>query len=318
MHLPAIAILSLALANVAMSEPEGTAGPSPLENVIDRLLSERDSANALQEAIAEARKLQVSEQAILEARFLFHVDRQEDDAIAALLPEFMKRRDDFKIGDSVIFAVKEDWHAVVEYVQAIAALKNGNKAAFKTHITEAFWLSPRQASAFAPHIDRLRLEETMSAVKINFETKLSPLLGGDAVTLKDLSKNKKATVLHFWSPAGQEAEASLATFVIAAKVLEEKGMAVISISPDGSAKILTDGKNLLAKLGPQVPGAWLLDPKENSLSQQLRVQSLPVFVLISDDGKILFNGDPSDDALWEALKKIDPQIARPELPKEQE
>ena len=68
--------------------------------------------------------------------------------------------------------MKEDWLAVIEYVQAIAALKKGDKAAFKTHITEAFWLSPRQASAFAPHIDRMRLEEAMRAVKIDFETKL--------------------------------------------------------------------------------------------------------------------------------------------------
>ena len=37
-----------------------------------------------------------SEQAILEARFLYHVDRREDDAIAAMLPEFLKQQEHFK------------------------------------------------------------------------------------------------------------------------------------------------------------------------------------------------------------------------------
>jgi hypothetical protein len=305
----------VALAEITDTPDESAnAGGSRREVALDHLLSERSSDQALEAVIADARKIGITEQAILEARFLYRVDHREDDAIAGMLPEFLKQRELFKIEDSVIFSVKEDWLAVIEYVQAIASLKKGDKDAFKTHITEAFWLSPRQASAFAPHIDRMRLEESMRAVKIDFETKLTALGGGDAVALKNLMVEKKAMVLHFWSPASRECEASMSDFAITAKALIEKGVAVVSILRDDSPKLLADARVMIHPLGMNPPGAWLIDQPGNPLARDLRLQALPVFVLISNEGRVLFNGDPSDDGLWDALKKIDTGIIRPESP----
>lgn len=313
--LPLFAVLAAAAAETTAppEEPE-IAGGSPREVALDNLLSERDSDKALEDVIAAARKNGVSGQAILEARFLYHVDRREDDAIAAMLPEFLQQREVFKIEDSAIFSVKEDWLAVTEYVQAIASLKKGDKGAFKSHITEAFWLSPRQASAFAPHIDRMRLEEAMHAVKIDFETKLAALGGGDAVALKTLMADKKAMILHFWSPASRECEASLPDYAITAKTLGNKGIAMISMLPGDPPEILTNARTAIQPLGLNPPGAWLVDQKEKPLARDLRVRTLPVFVLVSNEGLVLFNGDPADDGLWDALKKIDPQIIRPQSP----
>jgi hypothetical protein len=304
MRIPAVCLSLFAVLAVA-------AAGTPREDALDNLLSERDSAQAFAAVIEAARKTGVTEQAILEARFLYHIDRREDDAIAAMLPEFLKQREVFKIQDSAIFGVKEDWLAVVEYVHAIASLKKGDKDAFKSHITEAFWLSPRQASAFAPHIDRMRLEDAMQAVKIDFETRFVALGGGDAVVLKNLVADRKAMLLHFWSPASKECEASLPDFLITAKALGEKGIAMVSLLPEDSPEILTSAREMIRPLGVNPPGAWLIDQKENPLARELRVQTLPVFVLVSNEGRVLFNGDPADDGLWDALKKIDPQIIRP-------
>lgn len=307
----------IGLAVAQNTEPPNEAregGASPREIALDHLLSERDSQKELDAAIAAAKKSGIGEQAILEARFLYHVDRREDDAIAAMLPDFLKQNGSFKTEDSAIFSIKEDWLAVIEYVQAIAALKKGDKNAFKSHITEAFWLSPRQASAFAPHIDRMRLEEAMRSVRIDFETKLLPLDGGDAVSLKSLMTGKKAMVFHFWSPASRESEGTLPDYAITAKALGEKGIAMVSLMPGSPATILTDAAKALKPLGPNPPGAWLMDRMENSLAQELRVQTLPVFVIVSNEGRVIFNGDPSDDGLWDALKQIDPQLIRPDSP----
>ncbi len=297
MRLPSSVLLLFVLASSALAQTPpaadpGDAGGGSREVALDNLLSERDSAKALDDAIAAARKSGISEQAILEARFLYHVDRREDDAIAAMLPEFSKQRDAFKIEDSAIFGVKEDWLAV----------------------TEAFWLSPRQASAFAPHIDRMRLEESMRAVRIDFDTKLAALGGGDAVALKKLMDGKKAMLIQFWSPASRECEASLPDYAITARALGEKGIAMVSLLADDTPKILTDSRAMILPLGPKPPGAWLVDDKEKPLARDLRVQALPVFALISNEGRVLFNGDPTDDGLWDALKKIDASIARPESP----
>ena len=233
MRFPAAAISLLAMLSLATAETKdtpresGSPDHSLREVALDNLLSERDSTDAFEVVVKAARENGIAEQAILEARFLYHVDRREDDAIAAMLPAFLKQQEIFKIEDSAIFGVKEDWLAVTQYVQAIASLRKGDKDAFKSHITEAFWLSPRQASAFAPHIERLRLEESMRAVKIDFETRLIPLAGGDAVSLSSLMQDKKAMILHFWSPASRECEASMPDFLITAKALVENGVAVV-------------------------------------------------------------------------------------------
>jgi hypothetical protein len=319
MRFSAAVMSLLALLSVVTAETKdrpreaGSPNPSPREVALDNLLSERDSAGALETVVKAARENGIKEQAILEARFLYHVDRREDDALAAMLPEFLKQQELFKIEDSAIFGVKEDWLAVTEYVHAIASLKKGDKDAFKSHITEAFWLSPRQASAFAPHIDRLRLEESMRGVKIDFETRFIPLAGGDAVSLTSLMRDKKALILHFWSSASRECEASMPDFVITAKTLAEKGVAVVSILPDSKPETIAAAREMVRSLGPEAPGAWLLDQKENPFARELRVQTLPVFVLVSNEGRVLFNGDPSDDGLWDELLKLDPLITRPEM-----
>lgn len=301
-------------AAVTLAAAQPTPNVSQREIALDQLLSERGTTEALAQVIAEARKSGVSEQAILEARFLYHIDRGEDEAIAKLLPDFIKLRDAFEVEQSAIFGVKEDWLAVTEYVRAIAALMKDDKAAFKTHITEAFWLSPRQASAFAPHIERLRLEESMREVRIDFKTRLTALDGGQPVALHALMDGQKAMILHFWSPASRESVASLPDYAATAATLAGHGIAMVSILPDDSPQLLTDARAALQPLGPKPPGAWLLDRKKNPLARELRVLNLPLFVLLAADGSVLFNGEPFDNNLWQALSKIDPWISRPEAP----
>ena len=318
MRIHAAAIPLIATLATLMAQPKSqdsalaSVGIAAKEAALDDLLSERESITALDATIDAARKSGVSEQAILEARFLYHVDRGEDEAIAAMLPEFLNRRDAFKLEDSAIFGVREDWLAVIEYVQAIAALEKGDKDAFKQHITEAFWLGPRQAAAFAPHIERLRLEESMKSVKIDFTSALSPLDGGAPVVLGTLIDGKKAMLLHFWSPKSRECEAAMPDFVKTAAVLASNGIAVVSMMPPGSPETLVRARTMILPYAGSHCGAFLVDSVETTLSRDLRIQNLPNMVIVSPDGGILFNGDPTDDAFWDALKKIDARITRPE------
>lgn len=310
---PSLAALLL-LTAIAGPQASADSQATSREVALDNLLAERESDQAFQAVVADARKNGISEQAILEARFIYHVDRNEDDAIAALLPEFTKLQDSFRVEDSAIFSVKEDWLAVCEYVRAIVAVKKGDKAAFKSHITEAFWLSPRQASAFAPHIERMRLEEAMQQVTIDFNTRLKSLIRGDSIALQSLMTDQRAMVLHFWSPASRECQESMADFITTAKELSQRKITCVSIMPEDSPELLTNARSMIEPLGAGAPGAWLIDRKEQPLAAELRIQKLPSFVLISNEGKILFNGEPVDDGFWDALKGIDPQVRRPASP----
>ncbi len=289
------------------------AGLPPKRAALERMLSERESDESFERTVAEARKHGIHEQAILEARFLYLVDRRDDAKLAEMLPLFLERRDKFRLADSEIFAVQEDWLAVVEYVQAIAALRRNDRDAFKKHITEAFWLSPRQGSAFAPHIDRLRLDDAMRQVQIDPSTKLESLLAAEPVEIGAIMKDRKALLLHFWSPWSRECEASMPDFKVVAIELAKNGVAVASLIAEATPEVIGDAREMIAALGSPPPGLWLRDREKVSLHRTFRVQSVPTMVLISPDGRVLFNGHPSEDRLWEALSRVAPDIARPSL-----
>ena len=315
-----LACLSLGalLAADLPTKPSTAPDRAQREAALEQLLAERESPATLQAAIERARKAGVSEQAILEARFLFQVDRHDDDAIAAMLPEFRKQNESFKLDDSEIFATKEDWLATYEYVQALAALKSGDKAAFKQHITEAFWLSPGQGAAFAPHIERLRLNEAMRSVKIDFAAEFIPMNSTTAESLKKNLGDNQAMLLHFWSPWSSEGEAGMVDFATTAKALAAHRIAVVSILPEDSPKLLSDARESIKNIGKSTPGSWLIDHQQQPLHRTLRVQSFPTMVLVATDGTILFNGDPAADELWTALQKVAPKLRRPALPDDSE
>ncbi len=301
----------LPLSELLTERPESA---SPKDEAIEQLLSERESPQAFDKAVANARKQGVSEQAILEARFLFQVDRHDDVALVALLPEFSKRRDSFRPKDSAIFAVKEDWLAVIEYLQAVEALRKDDKAAFKQHITEAFWLSPRQAAAFAPRIERLRLSEVMRDVRLDLQAELPGLLSPKLIKLASLlADGRKGLVLHFWSPWARECTDTTDDFVATARLLDQHQFAVASVLAEDATDLLADARKLAESLPKDLPCRWLLDRKTEPLATLFRVQSLPLVVLVHPDGHILFNGDPVDDEFWNQLHSIDPKLERPHL-----
>jgi len=289
---------------------------SPRAAAVEHMLTERESPAALDKAIAEAKKQGASEQSQFEARFLFLVDRNDDEGIAALLPEMLKRKDSFKLEDSEIFAVKEDWLAVVEYVQAVDTMKKGDSEGFKKHILEAFWLSPRQGAAYAPHIEKMRMQEAMKDLHYEFNQEFEPLKGKQKVKLKEVVAGRKAVLFHFWSPWSRECENTMPDFAAAAKVFEAHGIAVISVVSEDEPKLLEEGRTMVAKLGEHPPGTWVRDDEKQPLDRLFRVQGIPVMVLLSPEGHVLFNGSPGDDALWKALAAISPDIKRPSLPDE--
>lgn len=283
---------------------------SSKEVATERLLSERSSPEALESVIKEARRQNISEQAILEARFVFHVDRNEDAHLVALLPEFLKHEESFKLEDSEIFATIEEWQAVIQYVKALAALQQGDKAGFKSHITEAFWLSPKQGNAFATHIDRLRAEEALSSMKIDFSESFKSITEDQSASLSSIIGDSKALLLQFWSPQSGECEASLPDFTKITAELLPQGVAVATVILEHSQSAIADTRKMI---GSKPPGTWLADHDLNSLSSRMRIQNVPTYILISKDGHVMAFGTADQKDLWETLSKLNPSIKQPEL-----
>ena len=304
-------ILAAVLATSLIASAETGSPGTRLDGAVETMLSVRESDARLEQAIADARKLGAGDQSIIEARFLYHVDRREDAKLAAMLPSMLEQAERFRIEDSRIFAFEEDWLAVVEYVKSIAALEEGDRAKFKKHITEAFWLSPQQGAAFAPHIERVRLAEAMKRIRIDFGLELTDL-NGRPVSLGQLRKDSKAVLLHFFSPWSRECEEGIEDLRSVTDELRKHSIPVIGLVGEGGPEAVEETSELLEALEKPAPGAWLVDHQEKPLARLLRIQSAPTMILVESSGKILFNGHPSDDLLWKELAEVAPECRRPE------
>jgi hypothetical protein len=100
-------------------------------------------------------------------------------------------------------------------------------------------------------------------------------------------------------------------FIATAGLLASSGIAVVSLLPDGTSALLADAGEMIQPHGGKPCGAWLIDPKRESLAREMRVQNLPTMIIASTEGTVLFNGNPADERFWETLNKIDARLTRP-------
>lgn len=276
----------------------------PKEAAMDVLFSIPETPDALEAAVAEAKKQGVPEQTILEARFLYHVEHKSDQGIIDLLPIWEKQTNQFSLDQSEIFATKEDFLAVVEFARALKSLQEDKRDDFKKHITEALWLSPSQASAFTPYIESLRLSEHIKKTQIDLAQEVPDLHSGKMLSLKNALASNRALLLHFWSPWSPDCETSINDLSAITDTLAKEKVALASLLIDGRTEILTEAKEFLKGQEHPLPGPQLLDRTKNSLASQLRVTDMPTLVLLSPEGKILFHGKPTSPQLLEKISAL--------------
>ena len=287
--------------------------PAAEEEKLIQALFECENENALQEAITAAHKAGIPRQAILEARFLFLVDQEDFAAVAPLGPVLKEQKASFRIDDSIIFSVEEEFFSIVEYCYALGALEKGDLTGFKRHITEAFWLSPRQATAFAPHIDRLRRDQALADLKIDFNRNFTRQADSKEVPLKVLAKESEYLVIHFWSPWSNESEAHLPDFLAMVEELSNHRIPVVSVLIEPGNDALSEAKKFRAALPAKEIGEWIVDNSQASLARKLRVLELPTISVLKVDGSTLFSGHPSEKQLWSTLQEINPKLKRPRV-----
>jgi len=282
--------------------------------LVGALFEAPDSAS-FEKAFAAAKAGKIPNQILVEARFLALVDYADRAALAAYAPTIKAQMENDQMKDSVIFAVKEDFMAVYQYCLALGALEKNDSASFKKHITEAFWLSPSQAGVFGPHINEHRLAKKMAELKLDLNQEMEiQSKESKKTTLTKLLGKSPAMALHFWTPWSQESVNSFPDFLATAKVLQKNNIPTTSILITGNAESRTDADSLLAEYKAPLPGSWLIDAKENRLSSILRIANFPTIVIVNKNGTILFHGDPAAENFWIQLKKLSPDISRPNSP----
>ncbi len=280
-------------------------------NVLEKIFTLRDP-NMFTKAMEEAKQSGVHPQALLEAKFLFLVDTGTNAQIAALTEEMKQLKETFSLKHSQIFSVKEDWLAVVHYTQALAALEQNDRTAFRAHITEAFWLSPRQASAYAPHIEQLHLDDAMTKIQLKPEHSFLYHTKEGSTTLQEILTDKKAALLYFWSPWSREVETTFSDFKALAKLCEQHNITTLAIHSDTNPESMLDAKSFIESQQTTIAFEWIIDQQEQPLAQMMRVQRHPTIVLLSTEGYVLYNGTLDNKQLWIELKEISPELIKPE------
>lgn len=283
------------------------AAPLPENDIIQELFNTREP-KAFADLIIKAKELKVNQQIILEATFLYHVDLAEYDKIVTLTEKFSLAKKDFDPNISQIFSTTEDWSSVIEYGLALKALKANNIPLFKKHIQEAFWLSPSKGAAFAPHINQLHTQNAMKGIQLKHELSFFQVNAKDDISLASMLENKKALIFRFWSPWSQNIEANLPLTKHLAEQCKQHNISFASILISRDAQGITDNLQVIEELKNTLPSYWLADSEESTMTKKLRVTDLPTIVIISTDGKILYNGTLQEPQLWQTLKTIAPEI----------
>ena len=284
------------------------------QELIEILYNEREP-KAFEAAHAAALKKGIPQQIIVESRFLYIIDTGDNAAIAAYLPTLEAQALVYSPDESMAFPVRENFFAIIEYARAIDALEKKEIASFKKHITEAFWLSPAQSGFFGKLVDDVRLRQAMDQLTIDMKRTLAAQDPKEETkTIKAHLGEAPAILLHFWSPWSRESIESMPDFYLTAATLKKNKIPSLSILPTSVPESQLEANQFIKDQKTKTSTPWLIDSSKNSLESAFRVQAFPTVVLLSKNGKVLFNGHPGSGSFWDELKAIAPDLKQPDAP----
>ena len=305
-------ILVMAVAGLASAVAQGPGeqggGITPEQReMLQNLFNPENSVEKMGQLLEAAAKAGMSEQVLLEAQLVWGLRRGDIGMLTTLLPELEALARRFDPRQSAGIPSVEELQGLIHYVKAMVARQQGDEAAFKKHITEAFWQNPTSAQMFAQAVESMKREKKMETMKLDLEVVLTSS-EGEATTLKDQLAGNKALLLDFWASWCGPCIALMPELRKKGEQLSKHGVVVVAMNTDSqNAEAVAD--KVRREKDMTLP--WLVEPEDRPYSTVLEIKSIPAMVLVTPDGKVLFFGHPQSPDLWQALKKIDPSIEGP-------
>ncbi len=304
--LAALALLHSGTA-LAQEKSGAPAEKTSAQELIQRLFDPQATMEQLLEAVKAAGMAGVPRQQMIEAKLIWGLRHNDEAFLTKILPEMQVLAANFDPAQSAGLKSADDIKSFIAYVKALQAQTKGDEEGFKANILDAIWINPAQAQLFTQVIVKRRLESKMASLKIDLAQVVTDH-EGSTTTLTEVLDGKKALLLDFWASWCGPCMQLMPELKKKAKELEPHGIVVAGMNKDD-----TNAESLAAKIRDEkgIDFAWLIEPKERPFTKLLEIESIPRMVLISPEGKILFNGHPQDPALWTALQKLDPAIKAP-------
>jgi len=306
--LPLAAILlsaSFAIAQTAdgTDKPDADAA-SAAKEALQKLFAASNSAEQLAELAKEANKLGIPRQQIIEARLVWGLRNQDTAYLAKLLPEVEVLAANFDPAQAAAMPNAEAVQSFASYIRALKAQDDKDAEGFKKHILEAIWLQPGQATVFIQAIETIRRAEMMAALTVDMKLPITDSMG-EATTLGDVVAGKKAILIDFWASWCGPCMQLMPSLKKKGESLPAHGIVVAAMNKDDE-NALGIAERIRKEQDMKIP--WLIEPAERPFTKLFEIDSIPRMILISPEGKVLFNGHPEDPALWAALKKVDASI----------
>ena len=275
--------------------------------MVQQLFGQESSEEAILAMAKEASRAGIPRQQIIEAKLVWGLRHQNTAFLLKILPEVEILASSFDPASAAAMPNAEAVKSFVAYIKALKAGEAKDEAGFKQNILEAIWLNPQQAPVFAQAIAKHQVEAKMAALTVDLKTPLTNSMG-EATTLQDQLGRGKALLLDFWASWCGPCMNLMPSLKKKAAALSAHGIVVAAMNKDDADAEATAERIRLEK---RAILPWLVEPPERPYTKGLEINTIPRMILLSPEGKVLFNGHPEDPALWMALKKIDPAIEPP-------
>jgi hypothetical protein len=259
-------------------------------------------------AAERARAAGMSEQQIAEGKLLYGIRSEDVAFLEATLGEVETAALDFEPNQSLSgIASVEQFRGLIAYGRALQSLAGGNEDEFRKHVEKAFWLFPEQGGLFGRAVARWQRQQRMDYLRIDFSRSLLDA-EGEEVPLGTLLGSGRGLLLICWRNDVPECMSAITALVPAAKALEKAGVQVVVLNVDRvNADIIA--REALKTMKVNLP--WLAEGQDRMISKMCELGSVPRAVLISDHGRILFNGAPNEPGMWRAVRELVPTFQPP-------
>jgi thiol-disulfide isomerase/thioredoxin len=301
-----VAAIALAAGPLAAQQTEPSAG-QPSRELMQQLFGQNISKEELQATIKKANLAGVPRQQIIEAKLVWGLRRQDAAWLSAMIPELDMLAKSHEPADAAVLKTREEVRGFIAYAKALKATAEGAVAEFETQMKEAFWLAPNHASLFAETLNRQRRQQAMAALKLDMQAPLA-LSNGETTTLAEQVAGKKGLLIDFWASWCGPCMKLMPALKKKAQHLQPLGIAVAGMNKDDD-NAASVAERIRQEQAMEI--AWMIEPAQRPFTKQLQIDSIPRMILLSPEGRVLFNGHPEDPSLWQALQQLDPAIKAP-------
>jgi hypothetical protein len=270
-------------------------------------LPRKTSEEELQALAKEANKAGVPRQQVIEAKLVWGLRHQDTKFLVKILPEVEILAASFDSASAAMLPNAEAAKGFTAYIKALKAAEAKDEEGFKSNILEAIWLNPQQAPVFHPKHREISPGVEDGEPRGRSENPAHELHGRGHHAQRPARRQKGAAAGLLGLVVRPVHEPDASAEKEGRKTLRPRHRRRAVNKDDENAESIAE--RIRKEQNATLP--WLVEPADRPYSKAFELDSIPRMILLSPEGKVLFNGHPEDPALWAALKKIDASIEAP-------